>query len=743
MGQKLKFVQSVFNKGELSPRMSGRFDNQAYYKSYNYGLNFLPFPQGSGTYRPGSVFVQEVKDSSKLTIIRPFRFSTIQNYILEFGDQYVRFYRGRGAVESGGSPYEVATPYLEADLSSLYFFQSADVLYILHPDYQPRKLIRVSDTSWTLDTITFLDGPYKSINATTTTLSQSGTTVTASAAYFSSGDVGKLLRIKSGSAWLNKTITAFTNDTTVTVDDSATISATVDWRIGVFGGDSGWPAVGSIFEERLFLGRTTEMPSTVWMSETGLLESFAPSNPTDGVVESTSGTSYTIGDDEVNSINWMSASRQILIGTYGAEYSLTGGAGTGYAPIEPTNITIKRESNYGSKQNIRVQRVGNAVLYPSQSGRKVFEMYYEFGIDSYISNDANKFSDHILRGSIVDTSYTQEPDPHFWCCLETGELVGMVYDRIDEVQGWHRHQLSGTDAFVESIASIPKPGDESDDLWLVVRRTINGVTKRYVEYLSEIWDNVSAPIDGVNKRLYARYLDSCVMYDGYYNSGITLSATTGTGVVVTAASSVFSSSDVGNKVKSGVGLATVSAYNSDTEIEINIETDFSTTSYDAGEWCVMAKDFSGLSHLEGETVSIVADGSVVDDEVVSSGQFSIDNYACVVHVGLFYSMRLVLNNPEIPSLGTIQGREKSAAKIHVFVTDSYGMKINNDVVNIEDTVKMLSFPIVLNEAPALFTGLLSMHPPSGYERVLNLEIVHDIPLPFNLNYIVLDLDVNN
>lgn len=752
MGQKLRIIQSVYNKGELSPRLKGRVDNQAYYKSYDDGINFLPFPEGSGTFRPGSVFVHEVKDSTKDTILVEFRFSTVQNYIIEFGDQYVRFYRNRGQIESGGSPYEVSTPYLEADLRDLYFFQSADVLYILHHDYQTRKLIRTSDTSWALAAIDFVDGPYLPINSTSTTFSYSSGVITASAATFSSGDVGRAVRIKDSGHWHFGTITAYTDTTHVDVDlydeiggsiTSHTISATTSWQLGVFGGDLGWPAVGSIFEERLILARTAAMPSTIWGSRTGEFEIFSPSDLTDGTVRDDDGFTFTIGDDQVNAINWISSGRQMLIGTTGGEHSMTGGTSGGYAPITPSNVTIKRESNFGSKPSLRAHRIGNAVIYSSPSGRKIREMYYEFGIDSYISRDITIFSEHILKKGVVSSCYVQEPDPYLWNATEDGKLVGMVYDRLQEIEGWHKHQIAGTNAKVISVAQIPKPGDESDDLWMIVERTIDGSTVKYVEYLSEIYENVEAPIIGVDKRQYAKFLDSCITYDGFYNAGITLSALTGSGVTVTADTAVFSSGDVGSQIRVGLSKATVTAYTDTTHVTVTVVTDFTSLTYSAGEWSMASKNFSGLDHLEAETVSIIADGYVTDDEVVSSGSVSIDNYASVVHVGLSYECYIKFLLPEFPSLGTIQGRVRSTSKLHIYVTDTYGLKVNDSKTDITDTIKFLKFPIVTETAPDLKNGLISIEPPSGYERDSQIKLVHDTPTPFTLNYVVQDLDVND
>lgn len=757
MGQKVTLLQSVFNKGELSPRLRGRVDNAQYYKAYDEGDNFLPFPEGSGTFRPGTVFVNEVKDSANVTIVRPFKFSTVQNYVIEFGDQYVRFYRNRGLVETSpgsGVAYEISTPYVTADLRSLSFTQSADVLYIAHPDYQTRKLTRTSDTSWTLDAIEFVDGPYLPINSTSTTITPSGTsgtvTLTASSNIFEVGDVGRQMRIRvSTGTWTYGEITAFSSATSVTfrIDGPALsgTSATTSWRFGAFGGNRGWPAVVTIFEERLLLARTIDLPSSVFGSRTGDFENFGPSFLDDGTVRDDDGFVYTISDDQVNSINWMSAGRTVIIGTTGGEYSLTGGTASTFAPITPSNVTIRRETNFGSKADIRVYRIGSAIIYPSQSAKKAREINYEFGIDSYVSRDLTLFSEQILKAGIVDMEYAQEPDPYVWICDGNGGLKGIVYERIQEIEGWHSHTISGTDAKVEALAVIPRPADENDDVWMVVSRTIDGQTRRYIEYLSEIFEDAEAPFANAPDRSYAKFLDSCLTYDGFLSGDLTPSATTGTGVTFVSGDNQFTANDVGKQIRSGLSRATITNFNSTSNVTADITVDFESVDPIAqGDWCLADTTFSGLDHLEGEIVGVQVDGAVTDDQVVSGGSIEIDNPACVVHVGLKYNLRLLL----LPDAGLqsgiiLQGREKSISVIHFYLTDTYGMAVKGLDVGITDTTKFLNFPIIADQTPPLTTGLVSVHPPSGYERDDQIEIQHNIAMPFTLNYVVKELDVES
>src|SRR5688572_22168274 len=143
--------------------MRGRIDVNRYFNGARRLRNVIVAPQGGVFRRPGTKHVAEVKTSSKVTVLRTFKFSSTQPYVLEFGDLYIRFYFQQARVESPpGTPIEVVTPYLEADLPLIKVTQSADVLYITHPSYAPRTLTRNSHTSWTLALFESIDGPYMS-----------------------------------------------------------------------------------------------------------------------------------------------------------------------------------------------------------------------------------------------------------------------------------------------------------------------------------------------------------------------------------------------------------------------------------------------------------------------------------------------------------------------------------------------------------------------------------------------------
>lgn len=151
----VRTLQRSFGGGEVTPEFFGRIDDAKYATGAAKMRNFIALPHGPATNRPGFAFVRGVKDSTKATRLIPFTFSTTQTFAIELGAGYFRFHTGGGTVLSAGSPYEVANPYAEADLFNIHYVQSADVLTLVHPNYAPRELRRLGATNWQLTTISF------------------------------------------------------------------------------------------------------------------------------------------------------------------------------------------------------------------------------------------------------------------------------------------------------------------------------------------------------------------------------------------------------------------------------------------------------------------------------------------------------------------------------------------------------------------------------------------------------------
>ena len=664
-----------FTGGELSPRLDGRNDLAKYSTGCKTLENMIIYPHGSAARRSGTQYVAEVKDSSKETRLIPFEFSTVQTYILEFGNQYIRFYKDNGQILSGGSAYEISSPYLETELFDIKFAQSADVMYICHPNHPVKKLARTGHTNWTLIDDVISNGPFMDHNIETTTLTPSHknvgqtTTVTASSTTginsnqgFLSTDVGRLIHITDG----HLKITSVTSTTvvvgTVIVDLNET-GSTTDFALGSFSDTTGYPSCVTFFEQRLVFAATLSQPQTIFFSRSGDYENF-DDNYHDTVADDDA-IVYTIASNQVNAIRFMTATRTLIIGTAGGEFAVSGG-GTDIA-ITPTNILIKKQSNNGAA-NVDALAVGNATLFLQRAKRKLRELAYNFDVDGYVAPDLTILAEHISEGGFKQLSYQQEPNQIIWCVRNDGQLIGLTYQREQEVVAWHRHIFGGAfssgNAVCESVATIPTDNSEYQT-WVIVKRTINGATKRYIEYIHNL------NFDETDDTSF-NFLDSQLSYDG---SPVTT--------------------------------------------------------------------LSGLSHLEGQTVSILADGATHPDKVVSSGEITLNRSASKVKVGLGFTSLLQTMRLDAGSQnGTSQSKTKRIYEITIRLYESLGVEVGPDLNNME-RIPFRSSANLMDSGVGVFTGDKEVEFRGNYETDGFIFVRQDQPLPLTILSLYPKLQTND
>jgi len=741
---KITAAKQNFTSGEITPRLTGRTDLGRYDNAAQLIENFLVQPHGGLGRRPGTKFIREVKTSSAKTRLIPFQFNVEQAYILEFGNQYFRVYKDGGIVVSSGSPVEFSTPYTTAQLDQIKFAQTADVMYIAHPSHAPRKITRTAHTAWTVTEVDLQRGAMLDQNLTTTTLTANGrtgsVTITASASTFVSTDVGRLVKLHKGFA----KITAFSSATSVTatvqeledgraelmptyaastlsfhegdpdstglehndrIEDTAgnfitqgfengmkiTISGTssnngsgkliVDvtdtvitlapgidlanesagssftltgdliadsnFSLGAFSETTGFPAAVAFYEQRLVFAGTSSQPQTIFFSQSGDFENFERgTNDDDGLV-------YTIGSNEVNVIRYLSSGRQLIVGTSGGEFIVRA---SGFdEPLKPNNTQIKQQTTYGSA-DIQPMQVGNATLFLQRAKRKLRELVFSNESDSYVAPDMTILAEHITEGGITAFAYQQEPDSVAWTVRTDGVLSCMTYRREEQVVAWHRHIIGGVfgsgNAVVESVAVIPGDLDE-DEVYLIVKRTIGGATKRYVERMSG-FDFGSDVKD-------AYFVDSGLTYSG------------------SAATTI-----------------------------------------------------SGLDHLEGQTVSVLADGSVHPNVTVSSGAVTLQRSVTKAHIGLPFTSKVeTLRVDGGSALGSSQGKVKRISEVTVRLFRSVGLKVGTSTSEL-DVVPFRDSGDAMDTATPLFTGDKTVEFRGGYDDDATIVIQQDQPLPMTI-----------
>lgn len=581
-----------------------------------------------------------------------------------------------GTWSSGGTIaeiYEVVTLYTEAELAALRITQSADTLFITHPDHPPRQLVRVSATSWTLTDIEFTDGPYDSVNTTTTTLSPSAATgtvtLTASAVTginsgqgFLSTDVGRLVRVREGSTWGYAEILTVGSTVSVTANVLSTLtntSAKTNWRLGTWSDTTGWPACSTFFDDRLFFAGAATFPQRLDGSKTGLYTNFAPT-ATDGVVAADNAVSFSLNADDVNAIRWLAPNEKgLLAGTSRGEWQVK--ASSLNEAITPTNISGKPSTRYGSAAVAPVT-AGKAVMFVQRAARKVRELAYLFEVDGFKAPDMTLLAEHIARPGVVELAYQEQPQSIVWGARSDGVLLGLTYDRDQDVVAWHRHELGGASnaggtaiPLVESIATVPSPDATRDELYLVVKRYVNGRTRRYIEYMSKIWETGGLQED-------AFYVDC-----GW----------TQTDVVASAA-------------------------------------------------------VTGLWHLEGQTVGAYIDGTKHTNITVSNGTATFDRTGLIKTLGYFYNS----DGETLPleggsEDGSAQGKIKRISRLGFWLMDTLGLKFGPDADNLGE-ILVRQHGDDFGEATALFTGVTRERFEGDYDRLGQVYWRADGPFPANV-----------
>ena len=552
---KVTWAQTNFNGGEFSPLMYGRSDLKKYATGLATCLNYVPTIQGGLTRRPGTRYIAQTKDNSTVRLVA-FEFSETQTYIIEFGHLYVRFYtndgqllestdtfrlltedgfylkaeNGRYLVNEATGAYELSSSYTAADLPNLAFAQSADVLYIVHPRHPPRKLQRLGEMDWQFEDIVFLDGPYLNVNTATTKFTSNITgpweegddyaIVHASRRInvnnrqgFLSSDVGRVIRLKTDSTWGWGIIMGCIDKDNISVKwmTSVGTTATVNWRLGVWGDTNGYPGAITFNQDRLTFAGCPEYPSRVDASNSSDYENFAPTER-DGTVIDSNALSFTLNSTKSNVINWMLSDEWgLLAGTASGEWVVA--ASTTAVAITPTNISAKMVSSYGSA-DVLPAKMGKSTLFVQRTRRKLREMTYQFTLGTFQSPDISLIAEHLTASGIKEMAVALAPQSILWMVRNDGVLVGMSYDKDQDVLGWHQHRLGGySDAaqtlppLVESVAVIPSPATDRDEVWIAVKRHINGQDVRTVELLSKYWEDGDSVSDAV-------FVDCSAAYDG-------------------------------------------------------------------------------------------------------------------------------------------------------------------------------------------------------------------------------------
>ncbi len=535
---------------------------------------------GGVTGRPGTMYVGTTQNAGAAVRLIPFIFNETgngQSYVLEFGNQYIAFYQNGGVVSaSPPTPYTISSPYLQADLADLQFAQSADVITIVHRNYAPRQLSRISATNWTLSTINFsntaqalssivvITGTSGSGNTYTYLVTSIDATTgdeieyeraialgqvdTGSIGILSATNIATLNWGAAPNAAYYKVYRSDSNgDTQVlgfigqSADTGFTDAGyTPDFtnappRYSSFGTPSGslsagnYPGTVGFLQQRRGFGATTNNPVGFWLSHPGSYSNFAVHL---GFQEDSDAIIGALAGEEVNQIQFLMELKFALMLTTGAEIYLQGD-GTGV--LKPSAINASAQSQYGAS-SLKPLKVGDVLLFNQSLGSFIRDFAFDFAIDGYRGNDVTVFSSHLFEGySLSDWTFQKIPDSIIWAVRSDGTLLSCTYLREQQILAWAHHDF--TNGTVENVCAIPENGNYA--LYLSIKRVINGATVRYIERLSSrIWQGSAANVaagmaNALGDPIDATYLDCYGQYDGRNQSTLTILTLTASGAFQT------------------------------------------------------------------------------------------------------------------------------------------------------------------------------------------------------------------
>ncbi|MCP4184234.1 MAG: hypothetical protein GY761_13120 [Hyphomicrobiales bacterium] len=439
---------------------------------------------------------------------------------------------------------------------------------------------------------------------------QTGITLTASSVAglnngsgFVAKDVHRTIRLYgTDGLWRWAKISAINSTTRVDVSLGDMACYDLDpcfrWRMSAWNDNDGYPGTVGFFNERLAWAGSMTFPRTVWFSESANYSGHRVSVP----LLDTDAINITMSGGQINKIQWISDIYDLAAGTTQTVRSI--GAAASTAPFAAGNIEQRQQTTVGAS-NIQPLSIGETTVYVDFYKKRLHEFTYSFELNGYQAPELSVLSDHIYTSGITSISYQAIPENLIWIGLANGRLGCTTFEKNQSVIGMTQVVIAGgsseAEAIVESHCTVPS--QSGDRLWMIVNRTINGVTKRYVEYLAEPFEKNEVS-NGV-----------------FFDSSVTVT---------------------------GTGFTTI----------------------------------SGLSHLEGELIGVLADGIDVGDAIVSSGQITLPGgkSADKAVVGLRYqsygkTLRMaVAGNSD----GTAMGRRKIINEIFLDVYETGAMKVGTN-----------------------------------------------------------------
>ena len=495
--------QSNFTVGELDDLVKSRIELEQYASGLDRAKNVTIMPQGGFERRPGLRYMADLTShlggsytaQTGMRLI-PFEFSNTQSFMLVLVKQSAsetRMFVFANLVQitninSSGNDY-LAINLGDIDLSKIYFTQSADTLIITQEDLPPVKIVRgASNSAWTSSAIT-LTSPFYGFTTSTTNPSATitpnsvdGTSkITASSGVFTSDHVNQYINVDNGFG--RARIIEFESSTVVKTMveipfyEKDVAIASGDWELetgyeAVFSGSRGYPRTCTFHEGRLYFGGSKSLPNSVFGSKVADYFNFKSTEALDD-----DAIFVTLATDSINSINAIRSGRDLQIFTSSAEFFVPQSS---LDPITPANIVIKIATRRGIKEGVKPVSAENGTLYIQKSGKALRELIFSDTDLNYNSNNVSLLSSHLLKTPIkmAMRSATDTDDGDMLLIVNSGDGSMCVYS-ILRPQNVVAPSEFITDGNFEDVAV------DIEDIYTIVKRTVNSSTKYYLEVFDD------------------------------------------------------------------------------------------------------------------------------------------------------------------------------------------------------------------------------------------------------------------
>lgn len=523
--------------------------------------------------------------------------------------------------------------------------------------------------------------------------------------------------------------------------------ATDVWALGAFSDAFGYPAEVEYFADRLFFAATRTQPQTIWASRIGDYRNFSRSVP----IADDDSFSFTINARRLNAIRDLCALDNLLPLTLGTEWRMTAGADE---VVTPSTVGFKPQSWFGASK-LPALIIGASAVFVQEKGQLIRDLSYSFAAGEsggYEPTDLTKYCRHlVLNRLLVDATYAQAPFSIAHYVRDDGLMLAMTYDREEAVIAFAPQETAG---WYESVCCVPEGKEHA--VYVAVRRIVNGQEVRYTErFASRLPED---PLDEF-------HVDCGLTYDGRNTTATTLTLSGGTAwdsteiLTCTASAALFvGASDeddhlylhadaieadadgIPRTVRRTVRVEIVD-YSSATVVSVRPlgEVPAELQGVATATWTFARRTISGLDHLEGWEVAVVADAAVEPRKVVTDGEITLDRPGGVVHVGIPYKavgLTLPLN---MPGAESVRPRVKLISKAYLQVENTPGLKAGVSLDNLYEA--KVREEEDYDEVTQRVTGLLEIGLDARWDRNGQFYFVADEPVPAKVLALIPDIEV--